>query len=44
VTDAWSICDLRETEVAYLANFVPENSDIDVQNAYFWNAIVDISR
>jgi len=44
VIDSQGICELRESESAYLVNFASENSDIDINNAYFWNAIADISR
>jgi len=44
VIDVQGICELRESERGYPVNFAPENSDIDVKNAYFWNAIAEISR
>jgi len=44
VIDSQGICELRESERDYLVNFAPENSDIDVTNAYFWNAIAEIPR
>jgi len=44
VIDSQGVCELRESEAVYLVNFAPENSDIDVNNAYFWNAIDEISR
>ncbi len=39
VIDAQCICKLRESERDELVNFTPENSDIDVKNAHFWNTV-----
>jgi len=44
VIDSQGICELRESEAAYLVDFAPENSDFGVNNAYFWNAIAEIPR
>jgi hypothetical protein len=39
VIDVWDIYEFRESEADCLVNIVPENGDIDVNNAYLWNAI-----
>ncbi len=44
VIDSQGLCELRESEAAYKVNFAHENRGIDVYNAYFWNAIGEISR
>ena len=44
VIDSRGLCELRESEAAYNVNFAHENRDIDVNNAYFLNAIGEISR
>jgi putative transposase len=43
IIESRGICELRESESAYLVNFTPKNSDIDINNAYFWNAIAESS-
>ena len=42
--DSQGLCELRESKEAYMDNFAHEKSNIDVNNAYFWNAIGEISR
>jgi hypothetical protein len=43
VIDSQGISELRESAAVYLINFAPGNSDIDVINAYFWNAVAIMS-
>ena len=44
VIDSWGSCELRESKEAHMDNFAHGNSNIDVNNAYLWNAIGEISR